>query len=62
VSTSDGGVSFGIAADYVGTFAGTFNGVVLHLPHSALVSDAAITAYLQKKNVSFGDFEISIGV
>ncbi len=62
VTTTNGGVSFGIAAHYVGTFAGTVKGVAVHLPHSALVSDATIAAYLKKKNVSFGDFEISIGV
>jgi hypothetical protein len=58
VTTGNGGSTFGIGADTVGGFSGSFAGTPLHLARAQLSNEEVLQAYLVQKGVTFADFDI----
>jgi len=62
VTTNNGGSSFGLAVSTINSFTGIFSGNELRANKTALQSNAILSALLTQDGVSFGDFELEIGV
>jgi hypothetical protein len=62
VTTDNSTVNFGLAVNTINSFTGIFSGNTLRANKNALVNNSVLTGLLTQDGVTFGDFEILIGV
>jgi hypothetical protein len=60
VTNNNGGTSFGIATDTIGSFAGVFASVPAHFGHAQLLNEEVLQAYVTQQGIQFVDFSLQI--